>query len=213
LEICINVGKYTKTLCEIELKDIRSDEALFARIRKDYFRIRTHRSTFWLLKPSGVHFVKAIKDSKRAYILQQPSMPPPEEVDSKRYIYEPCPLPDDSPIPTNPFLHALTCGSQQSDSSSDAEPAWLPRLPKKSSPSIFLFDTPINEGWSIHITEGPDWAVIVWLNVSMIVVSGIAALLWSLFRKDFSGAFGFAAWILMAANAVLLVYIAKWNRS
>jgi hypothetical protein len=59
LEICINVTQYTNTLCEVNLTNIRSDEELFAKIREEYFRIRKRRSTLWLLKPSGVHFVKA----------------------------------------------------------------------------------------------------------------------------------------------------------
>jgi hypothetical protein len=59
LEICIGTSKYAKTLCEIELKDIQSDEELFTRLRKEYFAIRKPRSMFWLLKPSGVHYVKA----------------------------------------------------------------------------------------------------------------------------------------------------------
>jgi hypothetical protein len=58
LEICINTRQYTKTLCEIDLKDIKSDGELFLRIRSEYFRLRKPRSNLWLLKPSGIHFVK-----------------------------------------------------------------------------------------------------------------------------------------------------------
>jgi hypothetical protein len=58
LEVCINTGEYTKTLSEIDLKDVGCDGELFKRIRSEYSRLRSFRSRFWLLKPSGVHFVK-----------------------------------------------------------------------------------------------------------------------------------------------------------
>jgi hypothetical protein len=65
LELCINTGQYTKTLKEISLKDIRSDSDLFERIRGEYFRLRKFRSHLWLLKPVGIHFVKASLETQR----------------------------------------------------------------------------------------------------------------------------------------------------
>jgi hypothetical protein len=59
LEVCINLSVHRKTLREIELAGIQSDEELFAKVRKEYFGIRKRCSTFWLLKPCGVHFVEA----------------------------------------------------------------------------------------------------------------------------------------------------------
>jgi hypothetical protein len=58
LEVCINTGEYTKTLSEIDMKDVGCDGELFRRIRSEYSRLRSFRSRFWLLKPSDVHFVK-----------------------------------------------------------------------------------------------------------------------------------------------------------
>ena len=58
LEVCINTGEYTKTLSEINLDHIRCDGQLFRRIRSEYVRLRSYRSRFWLLRPSGVHFVR-----------------------------------------------------------------------------------------------------------------------------------------------------------
>ena len=57
-EVCINTGEYTKTLSEIDLRDVGCDGELFKRIRSEFTRLRSFRSRFWLLKPSGVHFVK-----------------------------------------------------------------------------------------------------------------------------------------------------------
>jgi len=49
------------------------------------------------------------------------------------------------------------------------------------------------------------------VNLFMMAISGVAAGLWKLYMDDFQGAFGFAGWIVGVANAVLLVYIARWN--
>ena len=59
LELCISTGQYTKTLSEIDLTNISCDGELFQRIRSEYFRLRKFRFYLWLLKPSGIHFVKA----------------------------------------------------------------------------------------------------------------------------------------------------------
>lgn len=63
LEVCINTGEYTKTLSEIDLRDVGCDGELFRRIRSEYRRLRGFRSRFWLLKPSGVHFVRVSKSA------------------------------------------------------------------------------------------------------------------------------------------------------
>ena len=81
----------------------------------------------WPLKPSGVHFVKVscssgniyrilrltlFQDPRRVDILQEPlSIPSQQEVDAKHYLYIPCPLQDDPPMPEDIFLHYLTCTS------------------------------------------------------------------------------------------------------
>ena len=66
LELCLNTGKCAKTLCEIDLSNITSDGQLFDRIRSDYYGIRKLRFSLRLLKPSGIHFVKACRISKEA---------------------------------------------------------------------------------------------------------------------------------------------------
>jgi hypothetical protein len=69
----------------------------------------------------------------------------------------------------------------------------------------------MNQGWGIHITEGPNWFMIGMVNFFVVVLSGVAAGLWSLYRHDFQGAFGFAGWIVAVESVVLLVCFAKWN--
>jgi hypothetical protein len=58
LELCINTGEYTKTLREIDLRNVGCDGELFKEIRNEYSQARNFKSRFWLLKPSGVHFVR-----------------------------------------------------------------------------------------------------------------------------------------------------------
>lgn len=58
LELCINTGEYTKTLREIDLRNVGCDGELFKEIRNEYSRARNFKSSFWLLRPSGVHFVR-----------------------------------------------------------------------------------------------------------------------------------------------------------
>jgi hypothetical protein len=58
LELCINTGEYTKTLREIDLRNVGCDGELFKEIRNEYYRARNFKSRFRLLKPSGVHFVR-----------------------------------------------------------------------------------------------------------------------------------------------------------
>ncbi|KAH7311086.1 hypothetical protein BKA65DRAFT_163607 [Rhexocercosporidium sp. MPI-PUGE-AT-0058] len=157
------------------------------------------------MKPAAIHFVKfAVQDPLRVGILQKPlCIPPPQEVDAKTYIYAPCPLQDDPPMPQDIFLHYLSCDFF------GAVPAWLPRLPKKLDTSILRFTGAINEGWGIHINEGPNWMAISFLNIFMMVMSGVVAFLWKHFNGVFQGAFGFAAWIVMVVDSILIAYIVK----
>jgi hypothetical protein len=141
-------------------------------------------------------------------ILQKPlALPPKTEIDAKRYIYNPCPLEDELPISSDLFLHyLLECPSPS------AKLIWLPRIPRKLDTSIFASSTPAGFGWGIHIDEGPDYFSIFLVNLGILVVSGIAALLWKYFEKDFQGAFGFACWIVAVLNTLMAVFVAKWRQ-
>jgi hypothetical protein len=61
LELCIKTSQRTKIIFEIDLKDIKTNMELWARIRREYFRLRKPRSNLWFLKPSGIEFVKVCK--------------------------------------------------------------------------------------------------------------------------------------------------------
>lgn len=208
LELCVNTGKYSKTLSEINLRGVSCDGELFRRIRAEYSRLQPFKSKIWLMTPAAVHFVKfSVQDPLQVGILQKPlSIPPREEVDAKNYIYAPCPLEGDPPMPEDIFLHYLSCKSFE------PAPAWLPRLPKKLDSSILRFTGAINEGWGIHINEGPNWIMIAVLNAFMMLVSGAVAFLWKYYKGDFQGAFGFAAWIVMVVDSILMAYIVKHSQ-
>lgn len=61
-------------------------------------------------------------------------------------------------------------------------------------------------GWGIHIIEGPDGMVILWLTVATILVSFILAVLWAVFRKDVQGAFGIAAFVVASESALAVSF-------
>ena len=149
-----------------------------------------------------------MQDSLRVGILQSPlSIPPKQEVESRRYAYSPCPLENDPPMPSDVFIHYLTCESP------DPSSAWLVRLPKRLNDSVVPRPGSINQGWGIHVVEGPNWFLVGMINLLLIITSGVTAGLWKLYTNDFQGAIGFAGWIMGVVNAIMLVYIARWNRS
>ena len=57
-ELCVNAGTFLKSLAEIDLKDTRTDGEFFQAVKEHYFRLRSYRSRFWLLKPSAVSYVR-----------------------------------------------------------------------------------------------------------------------------------------------------------
>jgi hypothetical protein len=135
------------------------------------------------------------------------ALPPKSEVDAKRYIYNPSPLDDELPISSNLFLHYLfDCNSPS------RVLIWLPRIPRKLATSIFNEDGPAGFGWGVHIDEGPDFLRIFLLNLGILMLSGVAALIWKFLEKDFQGAFGFACWVIAVLNTVMAVFVVKWRR-
>jgi hypothetical protein len=150
----------------------------------------------------------SVENRHRIGILQKPlAVPPKDEVDAKNWIYDPCPLNGDPPMPSHLFLHYLEC----------LEPScnlfWMLRLPRKLNSSIInAGNSSASFGWGIHIEEGPKWVLILSLNLAAVMISGLAALLWDLFVHDFQGAFGFASWIVAVMNSLLMVYLVKWKQ-
>ena len=61
LAVCVNTGRYHKSLGEIDVSKICRDDRTFQEIRNRYFKIRGFRARarrLFLLRPKNVHFVK-----------------------------------------------------------------------------------------------------------------------------------------------------------
>lgn len=69
----------------------------------------------------------------------------------------------------------------------------------------------LSYGWGVHIDEGPNYAAIAWTNLGALLLSGVAAVLWSFLKHDFQGAFGFACWIVAVLNTVTCCYFFRWK--
>lgn len=149
----------------------------------------------------------SVEQRRRVGILQKPlAIPPREEVYLKRWIYGPCPLDGDPPIADRLFLHYLSC-SQRSNVL-----FWMPRMPRKLNKSIFSDGIASAVfGWGVHIEEGPNYHAIFWMNFLCLVTSGIFAALWTMYKHDFQGAFGFACWFIAIINTFMIALMYRWK--
>lgn len=88
----------------------------------------------------------------------------------------------------------------------------MPRFPRELETSLLKSAAPAAFGWGIHIEEGPDFAALFRANFIVVLLSGVAAALWTLFKNDFQGAFGFACWVIAVINSLLVAYMFKWKQ-
>ena len=86
------------------------------------------------------------------------------------------------------------------------------RLPRKVHPSILTSNSTTAFGWGVHIDEGPNYQAIIWVNFVVLVLSGVLALAWKVMEKDFQGAFGFAGWVVMVLNTLMMAFVFKWRQ-
>jgi hypothetical protein len=90
---------------------------------------------------------------------------------------------------------------------------WLLRLPRKLKDSILRSNNAaVAFGWGVHIDEGPNFNIIFWINLAALMTSGIFAAIWTLYKKDFQGAFGLACWLVAVLNTLILAFIWKWRQ-
>jgi hypothetical protein len=135
------------------------------------------------------------------------AFPPKDEVDSGHWIYEPCPRDEDLPIAENVFLHYMNCNERPDNI------IWLKRMPRKLKTKITDDKpAPVAFGWGVHIDEGPNYYIIAWGNVIALVISGIVAIIWSIYKGDFQGAFGFASWLVMVVNTFMVAFIYRYKQ-
>jgi hypothetical protein len=154
-----------------------------------------------------LHTQFSLENRHRVGILQRPlALPPKSEVDAKKWVYDPCPLEGDPPIAEDLFLHYLQCSEGPSTL------FWMPRFPRKLETSLLRSAAAATFGWGIHIDEGPNFAALFKANLVVLLLSGLAAGLWTFLEHDFQGAFGFACWIIAVLNSLLMAYMFKWRQ-
>lgn len=207
LELCVNTGKFHKSLGEIDITNVNCDRDLFTLTKQRYAEVRGHRSRFFLLEPTAVEWVQfSLEERHRVGILLRPKAVPPEnEVVSKHYEYAPCPLDALPPIPDNIFLHHLT------NPGPHRRPVWLRRLPKKVNDSILGSHDELVTGWGVHIIEGPNWLAVWQVAFCIVSTSGVFGITWSIYRSDVSGAFGVASWMTSVFTILMMVCFSKWS--
>ncbi|KAL9123279.1 MAG: hypothetical protein Q9187_000151, partial [Circinaria calcarea] len=185
LELCVNTGEFHKSLGEIEITGVCSDGLLFRKIKKKYLDLRSYRASVGIL------------DSPC-------SLPPEDEVTSKRYYYNPCPL-KPPPIPSHVFLHYL------SSSRDHPRSVWLDRLPQKLEGSMMQSTEPLPVGWGIYIIEGPNRIAMFWTIVGIVIVSIIVSTTWTVVKGDIQGGFGVGAWMVSVPNVLMVAFFLKWS--
>jgi len=139
--------------------------------------------------------------SPTAGSIGQPSIPPEEEVNAGNYKYDPCPI-DEPSMHYWTFLHHF-----YSPASEHPDILWGPRLPRKLGPSL----TPMNQGWGIHLEEGPDWVLFTVLNLIFLLVSGGIAGIYSWKTKDSQTGVAIGAWLTAVQAAGIAAVFFWWN--
>jgi hypothetical protein len=137
-----------------------------------------------------------------------PDFPDKREVEERRYDYTPCPL---TTRPTaGTFLHYRRC--QRCSPTTK----WLPRVPKKLSPAlldVWRHAGPTDDvvGWGVHIIEGPNKKAITWLCLLLVVLSGIASLLYTSIKHDVASGVAIGAFLITAMTLMITAFYFQWK--
>lgn len=145
-------------------------------------------------------------DTGSTIALCEPGLPPPAEVSSQRYKYDPCPFgPDELPMPDHMFFHLFYSPSGHNTGK------WMGRLPKKLRESMFNNTEQDPTGWGVHILESPDYYVVFMIVFAGLLASGLFAVLWACLRQDIQGGFAVGGYIATVQGALMAAYFAKWS--
>ncbi|CAG8949961.1 hypothetical protein HYFRA_00004293 [Hymenoscyphus fraxineus] len=217
LALCVNTGRFHKTLGEIEVTDICRDSEAFSRIRSRYLEVRGFRARarkLFLLRASKVNFVKInVEDTFRADIIETPSIPPLTEVHLKHYEYSPLDLPL-PPITSNSFLHYL---ENPDCESLKRTKRWLSCLPKRLEEQLLsrrISSEPdiIVSGWGIHIEETLNEEGVSILAFVILSASAIIGVIYSAMMGDASGGFTIAGYIATTLGVFVTVVYFRWQQ-
>ena len=112
LELCINTGKLSQSLCEIDVTRFSSDIELFRWIRRKYSETRGWRMhSRFCLRPKSMRFVyfKLEQKTKVHVLCRDESLPSQDDVSAGRYHCDPCPVKPEGtmPMPSDAFVHYL----------------------------------------------------------------------------------------------------------
>ncbi|MCJ1290595.1 hypothetical protein MMC34_002135 [Xylographa carneopallida] len=208
VEVCVNTGKWHRSLGEINITDVYCDSDLFALIKQRYDEVRGHWTKFLFLEPAKVELVQySLEERYQVGIMLHPmAVPPKDEVDKHNYEYAPCPLKPLPPVPDNVFMHLLN------NPGPHRRPIWLHRLPKKMNHSLLNSGDELLTRWGLHIIEGPNWAAIWTAAFCLTFASGLFSILWFVFRNDVSGDFGIGSWLVSASTLGMMIYFSKWSQ-
>jgi hypothetical protein len=188
LLLCITTS-HTVTLEHLGINGLQNDEYLFDRIREAYYQASANdawymQTTFtrfmssklsWITQfvrtlnfgsPKTMDFVRfrlvPVGLTVQPWHFSSPSLPPEPEVKVKKsYHYHPCPQDDvDLTCLRGVILHSLLKPGPHMDE------FWRDRFPKKLREGLIYRSGLANEntGWGIHIVQGPNAALIVWLT-------------------------------------------------
>ncbi|CVL07632.1 uncharacterized protein FMAN_14509 [Fusarium mangiferae] len=206
LQLCIETGKYTLALNEVDLHGPCTDGNLFGRIRERYELSSRHilplRMWFW--KPENAIFVKFRLGqlpfvSPIAGTIDSPVIPPKEEVDAGKYVYTPCPI-EEIPMYSRTFFHHF-----YSPASKHPYAFWGMRLPRKLGPKL----GPMTQGWEIHLEERPDWSLFTLLMFILLLLSGLIAGLYSWRTGDHQSGIAIGTW-LTSVQAMGITALCLW---
>ena len=119
----------------------------------------------------------------------------------KNYHYDPCPT-DIEVLSIPKSSHLLKPGCHLSD-------FWLKTFPKKLRAELKF--QPAVVGWGLIIHDGWDAVVLFSHMAVLMILVGIAVVLYAVFSHDLSAAFGFGAYILALVTLLCTVYYWKWQ--
>ncbi|CZR60637.1 uncharacterized protein PAC_10533 [Phialocephala subalpina] len=194
LALCVNTGEFRKSLTEIEVSRLTSDQQLFKQMKSSYRQLRGVKAKFsFLIKPVSMRFVHFnLFHLRGGYVgfcdLDKPCSIP--ESDVPEYKYSPVPLKPLPPMPAEVFMHYLQYGDVENV---HRQSHWLRRIPIRLRTRIIDSPEVPVWGWGIYIIEGPNKPVVFWITMTTIFASVLAAVLWSSLRDDIQGGVGLGA--------------------
>jgi hypothetical protein len=129
-------------------------------------------------------------------------LPPEDQVKvEKNYLYDPCPT-DVEVLSIPKFSHLLKPGIHSYD-------FWLKTFPKKLRTELAY--QPAVIGWGLIIHETWDWVILLSNLLVLMILVGIAVVLWALFAHDTASALGFGAYAVAVTALLLTVKYWAWQ--